>query len=147
MSSFAAVTSLTDIFNLSLAQAAVPTCFKTTSILPVPKHSTAASLNDFRPNRSTEDAISAALHSALSDPENSNTYVRMLFIDFSSAFNTIIPSKLIHQTQLDNHTSPTLTLNTSIPQGSHKRPLLYSLFTYDCPPVYGFNTIVKFTDN
>jgi len=41
--------ALTDIFNLSLAQAAVPTCFKLTSIVPVPKHSTAMSLNDFRP--------------------------------------------------------------------------------------------------
>src|SRR4029434_4324979 len=40
---------LTDLFNLSLAQAVVPTCFKTTSIVPVPKHSTAASLNDFHP--------------------------------------------------------------------------------------------------
>ena len=39
----------TDIFNLSLAQAAVPKCFKITSIMPAPKHSTAASLNDFRP--------------------------------------------------------------------------------------------------
>jgi len=38
---------LTGIFQLSLAQAAVPTCFKTTSIVPEPKHSTAAS--DFRP--------------------------------------------------------------------------------------------------
>ena len=28
-----------DIFNLSLAQVAVPACFKTTSIVPVPKHS------------------------------------------------------------------------------------------------------------
>src|SRR4029434_10740693 len=40
---------LTDIFNMSLAHAAVPTCFKTSSIVPVPKHSTAASLNDFHP--------------------------------------------------------------------------------------------------
>src|SRR4029434_4070046 len=39
---------LTDIFNLSLAQAAVPTSFKTTSILPLPKHSTAVRLNAFR---------------------------------------------------------------------------------------------------
>ena len=35
---------LTDIFNLSLAQAAVPTCFKTTSIVLLPEHSTAAAL-------------------------------------------------------------------------------------------------------
>ena len=40
---------LTDIFNLSLAQAVVPMCFKSTTIVPVPKHSSAVSLNDFRP--------------------------------------------------------------------------------------------------
>ncbi|KAK3507242.1 hypothetical protein QTP70_012141 [Hemibagrus guttatus] len=31
----------TDIFNLSLAQAVVPTCFKSATIVPVPKHSAA----------------------------------------------------------------------------------------------------------
>ncbi|TWW53917.1 hypothetical protein D4764_0197160 [Takifugu flavidus] len=40
---------LTDLFNLSLAHAVVPTCFKSTSIVPVPKHSTPACLNDYRP--------------------------------------------------------------------------------------------------
>ncbi|KAK1798910.1 hypothetical protein P4O66_007179 [Electrophorus voltai] len=39
----------TDIFNLSLAQAAVPTCWKTSTITPVPKRSSAAYLNDLRP--------------------------------------------------------------------------------------------------
>ncbi|KAI3362442.1 hypothetical protein L3Q82_012246 [Scortum barcoo] len=93
---------LTDIFNLSLAHAVVPTCFKSTSIIPVPKNSKPSSLNDYRPvaitpiitkcferlvlahlksclpptldphqfayrqNRSTEDAVSIALHSVLS---------------------------------------------------------------------------------
>ena len=121
----------TDIFNLSLAQAAVPACFKTTSIVPVPKHSSPSCLNDYRPvaltpivmkcferlvlahlkncltpsldphqfayrsNRSTEDAVSTALHCVLSHLDNKNTYARMLFVDFSSAFNTVIPSKLI----------------------------------------------------
>jgi hypothetical protein len=41
------------------------------------------------PNRSTDDTISIALHTALSHLDNRNTYVRMLFIDYSSAFNTI----------------------------------------------------------
>ena len=36
----------TDIFNLSLAQAAVHMCFKTTSIISVPKYSTVMGLND-----------------------------------------------------------------------------------------------------
>ncbi|KAI4874708.1 hypothetical protein NFI96_008077, partial [Prochilodus magdalenae] len=132
----------TDIFKLSLAQAVVPTIFKTATIVPVPKHSTASTLNDFRPvaltpiiskcferpvsshvksclpaaldlhqfayrrNRSTEDAISAALHTVLSHLDCQNSYVRMLFIDFSPAFNTVIPSKLISKlSQLSISTS------------------------------------------
>ena len=47
------------------------------------------------PNRFTDDAISISLHIALSHMDKRNTYVRMLFIDYSSAFNTIVPSKLI----------------------------------------------------
>ena len=46
------------------------------------------------PNRSTDDAITITLHTALSHLDKMNTYVRMLFIDYSSAFNTIVPSKL-----------------------------------------------------
>ncbi|KAK3509870.1 hypothetical protein QTP70_018489 [Hemibagrus guttatus] len=120
----------TDIFNLPLAQATVPTCLKTTTIIPVPKHSSAECLNDFRPvaltpivmkcfeklvlshliaclpptldphqfayhpNRSTEDTISTAIRLALTHLDNNNTYIRMLFIDFSSAFNTVVLSKL-----------------------------------------------------
>ncbi|KAI3356454.1 hypothetical protein L3Q82_017670 [Scortum barcoo] len=45
-------------------------------------------------NRSTEDAVSIALHTALTHLQLPNTYVRMLFVDFSSAFNTVIPDKL-----------------------------------------------------
>ncbi|XP_055746970.1 uncharacterized protein LOC129829317 [Salvelinus fontinalis] len=44
---------------------------------------------------STDDAIAITLHTALSHLDKSKTYVRMLFIDYSSAFNTIVPSKLI----------------------------------------------------
>jgi hypothetical protein len=61
----------------------------------------------YRPNRSTDDAISIALYHALSHLEKRNTDVRMLFIDFSSAFNTIVPRKLITKLR-------TLGLNTSL---------------------------------
>ncbi len=49
----------------------------------------------YHPNRSTDDAISHVLHSTLThiDSKNGN-YVRLLFIDYSSAFNTIVPIKL-----------------------------------------------------
>ena len=42
----------------------------------------------YRPNRTTDDAISIALHTALSHLDKRNIYVRMLFIYYSSVFNT-----------------------------------------------------------
>jgi hypothetical protein len=60
----------------------------------------------YRPTRSTDDAISIALHTALSHLDKNNTYVRMLFIDYSPVFNTIVHSKLTTKLR-------TLGLNTS----------------------------------
>jgi gmma-aminobutyric acid receptor subunit gamma/cGMP-dependent protein kinase 2 len=48
-----------------------------------------------------------ALHTALFHLDKRNTYVRMLFIDYSSAFNTIVPLKLITKPR-------TMGLNTSL---------------------------------
>ncbi|KAK3514085.1 hypothetical protein QTP70_003210 [Hemibagrus guttatus] len=39
----------TDIFNISLSSAVVPTCLNTTTIIPVPKKSPVSCLNDYRP--------------------------------------------------------------------------------------------------
>ncbi|KAI3364660.1 hypothetical protein L3Q82_011442 [Scortum barcoo] len=203
-----------DIFNMSLLQSVVPTCFKETIIVPVPKKTKILSLNDYRPvaltstiimkcfelrlvksfitssipdsldplqfayrpNRSTEDAIALTLHTALSHLDQRDTYVRMLFIDYSSAFNTIVPSKLVTKLRdllglnsalcddwiLNFLTGrpqavcgwaaphpPSLTLNTGAPpQGCVLSPLLYSLFTHDdCVATHSSNTIVKFADD
>ncbi len=51
----------------------------------------------YRANRCTEDAIVIALHTALSHLEHAGNYARLLFIDYSSAFNTIIPDILINK--------------------------------------------------
>ena len=61
----------------------------------------------YHPNRSTDDAISIAVHTALSHLDKNNTCVSMLFTDYSSAFNTIVPTKLITKLR-------TLGLNTSL---------------------------------
>ncbi|KAK1794767.1 hypothetical protein P4O66_009973, partial [Electrophorus voltai] len=198
---------LTDIFNISLSCAVVPTCFKTTTIVPMPKKPTVSCLNDYRPialtsiimkcferlimrhiktqlppsldplqfayrpNRSTDDAISTTLHLALTHLEKKGTYVRMLFTDFSSAFNTIVPQHLIGKLSLlglnislcnwildfltgrpqfvwiGSSTSNTTTLSTGAPQGSVLSPLLFTLLTYDCAAMHSSNHIIKFADD
>ncbi|XP_041962711.1 uncharacterized protein LOC121720538 [Alosa sapidissima] len=47
----------TKIFNLSLAQSTVPTCFKRSTIVPVSKNSHPAGLNDYRPVALTSIAM------------------------------------------------------------------------------------------
>ncbi len=108
----------------------------------------------YRSNRSTDDAIAFTLHTALTHLENKNTYVRMLFVDYSSAFNTIVPATLVAKLQtlglnrslcswildfltgrsqvvrMGNNTSSPLILNTGAPQGCVLSPLLYSLPPY-----------------
>ncbi len=49
----------------------------------------------YRSNRSTDDAIAFTLCTALSHLENKYTYVRMLFVDYSLAFNTMVPATLV----------------------------------------------------
>ncbi|KAK3531197.1 hypothetical protein QTP70_015131 [Hemibagrus guttatus] len=115
--------------------------------------------------------VSTVLHSVLTHLDNNNKQARVLFVDFSSAFNTAIPSKLTTKlgdlrinTSLRNWTmdfltnrpqhvrsghicSTTITLNTGVPQGCVLSLFLYSLFTHDCRPVYGSNSIIKFADD
>ncbi|KAF7651506.1 hypothetical protein LDENG_00110210, partial [Lucifuga dentata] len=117
----------TDIFNTSLETCHVPACFKSSTIITVPKIPRNTGLNDYRPvaltsvvmksfehlvlshlkattdplldplqfaNRSVDDAVNIALHFILHHLDSSGTYARILFVDSSSAFNTIIPALL-----------------------------------------------------
>ncbi len=95
----------------------------------------------------------------------------MLFIDFSSAFNTIIPQQLINKLNLlglnnslcnwildfltgrpqsvrvGHNTSSTITLSTGAPQGCVLSPLLFTLLTHDCTAKFSSNHIIKFADD
>ncbi|XP_077981372.1 uncharacterized protein LOC144436447 [Glandiceps talaboti] len=51
----------------------------------------------YRANRSVEDAVIALLHQALSHLEQPKSFVRILFVDFSSAFNTIQPHLMVNK--------------------------------------------------
>ncbi len=167
----------TDIFNISLSQAVVPTCFKATTIIPVPKKSSPSCFNVYRPVALTpilikcfERLVMQHIKSVLPPPPpwtpsslhigptarpmmpsplpstqpsyiwtKKDTHVRLLFIDFSSAFNKNIPQQLIHKlvqlglntslcnwlldfltgrpqaVRVGNNTSITITLNTGAP--------------------------------
>ena len=48
-------------------------------------------------NRSSADAISSALNLAFTHLESRSTYERLVLLDFSTAFNTIIPQTLMHE--------------------------------------------------
>ena len=79
----------------------------------------------------------------------------MLFIDYSSAFNTTVPSKLIivfltgrpQVVRVGNNISTPLILNTGAPQGCILSPLLYSLFTHECMATHASNSITMFADD
>ncbi len=60
----------------------------------------------YRENRSVNDAVNMGLHFILQHLNRPGTYVRILFVDFSSTFNTIIPDTLQNKlTQLSVPTS------------------------------------------
>ena len=111
----------------------------------------------YRERRSTDDAIAINVHELLQHAERRNTYSRVLFIDYSSAFNTIIPCKLFDKlltklnfplslcnwildfllerpqiVKIGSKMSSTIIINTGTPQGCPISPKLYSLFTFDC---------------
>ncbi|KAK3556547.1 hypothetical protein QTP70_009456 [Hemibagrus guttatus] len=99
------------------------------------------------------------------------TCVRMLLIDFSSAFNTIIPQHLIEKLSLlglntsfcnwildfltgrpqsvriGNSFSSITTLRTGAPQGCVLSPLLFTLLTHDCAAMHSSSHIIKFADD
>src|SRR4029434_5254644 len=72
----------------------------------------------YRANRATEDAIATALHTTLTHVEQRGNYARLLFIDFSSAFNTIIPSRLVTKL-MDLALTANLLLDQKCPDISH----------------------------
>ena len=126
----------------------------------------------YKANRSVEDAVSMTLHQITQHLETPKTYARILFLDFSSAFNTIVPQKLydklLNTLHIDRSmcnwvldflldreqivrvgglVSDKVVLNTGAPQGCVLSPLLFTLFTNDCRSSEESVLVVKFSDD
>ena len=125
----------------------------------------------YRSKRGVEDAVLLYLHKMYSHLDKSKTYVRSTFVDFSSAFNTIVthlltkklmsfnvpphiilwihdflsnrPQKVI----MGNVQSSVKVLNTGAPQGCVLSPVLFSLYTSNCRCTLSECSIIKYADD
>ncbi|KAK3507174.1 hypothetical protein QTP70_009517 [Hemibagrus guttatus] len=125
----------------------------------------------YRANRSVDDAVNMALHFILQHLDSPGSYASILFVDFSSAFNTIIPALLRDKlfqlnvpdsmcswitdfltdrrqfVRLGTHVSDLQHISTGSPQGCVLSPLLFSLYTNGCTSGHQSVKLLKFADD
>jgi len=125
----------------------------------------------YRVGRGVDDATATLLDIIFSQLDKAKTFTRVLFMDFSSAFNTLQPHLLISRL-LDLQVSPgivlwvraflcdrpqrvsvggclseELVLNTGAPQGCVLSPVLFSIYTNELTCNTSVLTLIKFADD
>lgn len=107
----------------------------------------------YKKHRGVEDATALLFHRIVEHLEGTGNYARVLFVDFSSAFNTMTPSKLYlkltelrvdpalctwilsylrgrtQQVRVGGTLSDTVTTNIGAPQGCVLSPVLFTIYT------------------
>ena len=126
----------------------------------------------YKQGRSTDDAFGCITHLVLNKHlEDTKAYARLLFIDFSSAFNTLQPYLLldklrqmnvnsfiikwyfsfltnrIQHVKVNKAISDPRCISTGAPQGCVSSPVLFTLYTNGCVSKTPNNYIVKFSDD
>jgi hypothetical protein len=121
--------------------------------------------------KGVDDAALTLQHTLNSHLDNPNTHARVLFVDFSSAFNTIQPHLLmkklidmnvnsnlilwIHRfltnrkqyVKFNGIKSNIIVIDTGAPQGCVLSAILFIIYTYDCRSSSSNSIIIKYADD
>lgn len=125
----------------------------------------------YQPRRGVEDALLTMTNSIFEHLEEAYSFVKIVFIDFSSAFNTIQPHLLVdkliklgvnprlitwinnfllnrtQQVRFNQAISTAKVINTGAPQGCVLSPILYTLYTNECRALETTHTYFKYADD
>ena len=125
----------------------------------------------YKAKRNVEDACLLFTNNILKHLEKNRNYARVLFIDFSSAFNTIPPHVMVkklkdlnvrndiiawvlefltHRRQyvkLNDSLSELVQINTGAPQGIVLSPTLYTIYTNDYRSHKNNTILIEFADD
>ena len=125
----------------------------------------------YKAKRGVEDATLTLTNKALAHLDKPGTFVRVLMMDFSSAFNTLQTHILIkrlldldvspglilwirsflsdrpQRVSVDGILSNEIILNTGVPQGCVLSPVLFSIYTNELMCDNDILTLIKFADD